>query len=162
MRVAEALRVLGLDAGPDGVDARSVRQSYLRRALEVHPDKRGAGAGDGEFQRVKEAYDVAMSHVGGGGGEGGGGGDAIDIDVDDDLLMRAFRGEDVREELARRGGWRPGDAFGVDFEERWGAPRGAPRGERECEGGAWRDELEEGLRVVEDGDGGGEDGGDDG
>jgi hypothetical protein len=169
MDVAEALRVLGLshDLYPGGNttstedEKRSVRRAYLRRALEVHPDRearcseRRGDEGDGgrttegkneeskkeskkeSFQRLREAYEVALRHVDDGEKQG---------DDFDDLLMRAFRGEDVRAALARRGGWRPGEEFGVDLDVRWMGGGGAGGDEG---GDAWRDELEAGL-----GDGG--------
>lgn len=179
MDVAEALRVLGLshDLYPGGNttstedEKRSVRRAYLRRALEVHPDRearcseRRGDEGEGgrttegkndttttaSFQRLREAYEVALRHV----DEGGGGGEKQGDDFDD-LLMRAFRGEDVRAALARRGGWRPGEEFGVDLDVRWMGGAGGGGGG----GDGWRDELEAGLGVG--GGDGGEDSGEDG
>ena len=169
MDVAEALRVLGLP-GDDVDEKQSVRRAYLRRALEVHPDvssRRGSGLGPSadsgsttnrssdtaSFQRLREAYEVALGHVAGRDKNGG-----FDSEEEDDLLMRAFRGEDVRAALARRGGWRPGEAFGVDLGVRW---MGDDRSSASSEGGVgegWREALEAGLAVDEDMDGDADDG----
>lgn len=158
MDLVEALRVLGLSDDNDDVATRqSVRRAYLRRALEVHPDassRRGAGRASSSdeassddtasFQRLREAYEVALGHLEGrGGGEDGDG-----IGAEDDVLMRAWRGEDVRASLARRGGWRPGEAFGVDFGVRWMGDGADFAGDDE----GWREVLEAGLAVEEDGD----------
>ena len=166
----EALRVLGLPTGGDSgaVDARAIRKAYLRRALEVHPDKRSTagaevgGDGDEAFLRVRRAYEVALrgcqadgtDGIDGVNGMNGMNGDDDEIMEMDDILVRAFRGEDVREALERRGGWRPGDDFGIDLEARWGATDveagGCEAGG--CEAGGWRDELEAGLAVDDEDD----------
>ena len=167
MDVAEAYRVLGL-SGDDSDGKQSVRRAYLRRALEVHPDvssRRGSGpdpsGGRGStnqsesdtasFQRLREAYEVALGHVEDRNRTG-----SFNACEEDDLLMRAFRGEDVRAALARRGGWRPGDAFGVDLGVRWMGgdrrPVSLDIGDGDDVEEAWREALEAGLAVDEDGD----------
>lgn len=46
------------DAGPHVVQAR-IRKAYRRRALELHPDKRGEDpVAAAEFQKLQQAYDI--------------------------------------------------------------------------------------------------------
>jgi len=181
MDFEEALRVLGL-GGDRSVERGAVRKAYLRRALEVHPDrsaskrkkeKRTTASRDGSdgsvgtlnsvdpsgpspspspssttaFQRLRSAYELVMEAVSSAEGDsisaGISDGGRFDLDAMDEILTRALRGEDVRGALERRGGWRPGEGFGVDYGVRWGADGDAGG----SDGVGWREALERGLAV---------------
>lgn len=103
-----ALKILGIDC----LEKEEIRKAYLKKALVVHPDKQQQGtssslpASNAEaFTKLHNAYCVAMEHC-------------SNIDetyvIQDDVLMRAFRGEDVDADLRRAGVFRPDPMFGID------------------------------------------------
>lgn len=87
-----------------------IRKAYLRKTLEVHPDKHKNFSSEDEknratadFARLHDAYCLAMQHCSHGAWV-----------QHDDVLMRAFRGEDVDDELRRAGVFRPDPMFGIN------------------------------------------------
>lgn len=113
-----ALEILGLDVC---AEKEQVRKAYLRKALQVHPDKKrlykvmypeeemgadmeDSGPDEEAFTRLHNAYCVAMEHCS----------DGTWV-KDQDVLMRAFRGHDVEADLRRAGVFRPDPMFGIDM-----------------------------------------------
>lgn len=101
-----ALDILGIECQ----SKESIRKAYLKKALEVHPDKQNrvlAGdekqQADSAFATLHDAYCVAMEHCSKG-----------TWVQDEDVLVRAFRGEDVDSELRRAGVFRPDPMFGIN------------------------------------------------
>ena len=132
---------VGMDVPPRGFSAASAAGENTHDATSSTSSKE-------EFQRLRTAYEVMMEVIGTSTGSAGG---RVDVDADmGDILMRALRGEDVREVLAKRGGWRPGNGFGVDYGVVWGGRRVDGVDEEGEEGDGWREALERGLEV--DGD----------
>lgn len=99
-----ALKILGIDSC---LGKEEIRKAYLKKALVVHPDKQQQPASSAEaFTRLHNAYCVAMEHCSDHGDE--------TYVIQDDVLMRAFRGEDVDADLRRAGVFRPDPMFGID------------------------------------------------
>lgn len=104
--LASALDILGIQC----LEKKEIRKAYLRKALQVHPDKQKNCSSEDEekratlaFARLHDAYCTAMEHCSHG-----------TWIQDDDVLMRAFRGEDVEAELRRAGVFRPDPMFGIN------------------------------------------------
>lgn len=140
-----ALDILGITR----LEKKDIRKAYLRKALQVHPDKHKNFSSEDEekratadFARLHDAYCLAMEHC------------SHDTWVhhdDDDILMRAFRGEDVEDELRRAGVFRPDPMFGINVS----VPFHATSHSRACDDAAkekMRTYIEDILSYEEDSD----------
>lgn len=108
MEYETALSILGVSSTVK-TNASVVRRAYLRKALDLHPDRQRTEEdrrkAHEDFVRLREAYDVVMQHEG------------LQGDVDgnmNDVLLRAFQGENVEQYLAGMKN-RPSDMFGIDL-----------------------------------------------
>lgn len=116
MDLMKSLEILGLMGTGQNLDfmegkcleREQVRKAYLKKALKVHPDKQRDQTvrSTEEFTLLHEAYCIAMKHC-----------DDVTLDekTDLDILMRAFRGEDVGAALRQAGVFQPDPLFGIDL-----------------------------------------------
>lgn len=115
LRQARRLLELPEDGGP--LTAEALRKQYLRLALRTHPDKNPGDASAAErFADLGAAHTALLAAVAQGAAAAREHERAAALL---DLLLRAVQGEDVSNELAALGEYRPPAEFGVDLSVRF-------------------------------------------
>ncbi len=129
MNVVQACLVLGIEppsVSVPPISPQQLRAAYKQAVLAHHPDK---GGNEDMFRNVQQAYKILSSTIKHQSGPIKTSTASPDHTDDDDLLWRAFAGQDIEQELVRRGTYRPPADFGCfPYRTPWGGASGVDRG----------------------------------